>query len=244
MSSEAHSIPTELQATSSNSTFLNALKCSLPIFFAYIPFGFTCGFLFQRLGYDVFVGPLMSLFVLAGSAQILAITLIAAQASIIDIALTTFLINLRHIFYGLSLLERYQCGKLKKLYMIFGLTDETYSLLTSSPPLEKSQDPNHCFYVTALIHSYWMMGSILGAYCGANLSPDIPGIEFVPTAIFVILTIEQAANVQTFTPFIIALVAALISLIFFPKNMLFIAITISAGMLIAHKTWETKKICN
>lgn len=244
MSSEANAIPSELPDASANSTFTNALKCSLPIFFGYIPFGFTCGFLFQRLGYDVFVGPLMSLFVLAGSAQILAITLIAAQASILDIALTTFLINLRHIFYGLSLLERYQCGILKKLYMIFGLTDETYSLLTSSPPREKSQDLNHCFYVTALIHSYWIMGTILGSYCGASLSLDLPGIEFVPTAIFVILTIEQAANVQTITPFVIALLAAIIPLILFPKNMLFIAIALSAGMLIIHKIWETRKLCN
>ena len=168
MPSEANAIPGTHPKASEQPTFMNALKCSLPIFFGYIPFGFTFGFLFQRLGYDVFVGPLMSLFILAGSAQILAITLIAAQASILDIALTTFLINLRHIFYGLSLLERYQCGILKKIYLMFGLTDETYSLLTSSPALEKDKDLNHCFYVTALVHCYWIMGSILGAFCGAS----------------------------------------------------------------------------
>ena len=241
MTLDTQSIPEALET--SQGTFLNALRCSLPIFFGYIPFGFAFGFLFQRLGYDLYVGPLMSLFTLAGSSQILAITLLASQASVFDIALTTLIINLRHVFYGLSLIERYQCGIFKKIYLMFGLTDETYSLLTSAPPMKGKKDVNHCFYVTALVHSYWVMGTLLGTFCAASLSLQLPGIEFVPTALFVILTIEQAYHVKTMTPFVIALFAAIISLIFFPKNLLFIAIAISAGLLMAHKTWEVKQSC-
>ncbi len=171
------------------------------------------GLLFEKLGYPWYFSGLSGLFIFAGSAQFLAVGLIAVKASLADIFLTTFILNLRHVFYGFSFLNRYLgLPLLKKAYLIFGLTDETYSVLTAIKSTDKTKDIRFCFYVTAINHLYWTLGCTLGGLLGENVDVDTKGYEFVLTALFVVLLIEQIKNVKKVFPILFAAVSALMAL--------------------------------
>ncbi|MCW8946229.1 MAG: AzlC family ABC transporter permease, partial [Sedimenticola sp.] len=101
----------------------SAFRASIPVMFGYVPLGMAFGILFQNLGYAWFYAPLMGITVYAGAAQFMAVGLLAAQASLFEVAISTLILNSRHMFFGVSLLGRYRATGLKKLYLIFGLTD-------------------------------------------------------------------------------------------------------------------------
>lgn len=159
---------------------------TLPVLLGYIPLGMTFGFLMVSQGIAWYVPLLFSVFVYAGAAQFLAVGLLVNHAPLLDIAVATLLINLRHIFYGLSLFDYLPQTWAKRAYFMFGITDETYSLMTSSPAIT----PRNALPVVALNQSYWVIGTLMGALL-ANAVPPIKGIEFSLTALFVILLIEQ-----------------------------------------------------
>ena len=159
---------------------------TLPVFLGYIPLGITFGFLMVSQGIAWYIPIIFSVFVFAGAAQFLAVGLVVNHASLMDTAIATFLINLRHIFFGLSLYDFVPHTWAKKAYFMFGITDETYSLLTSS----KDATPKNALSIVALNHSYWVMGTAMGALLATSI-PPIKGIEFSLTALFVILLIEQ-----------------------------------------------------
>jgi 4-azaleucine resistance transporter AzlC len=214
--------------------FLNALKITIPVFLGYIPLGIAFGLLLSSAGYHWIYAFLMSLFVYAGSAQFLTVALLAAGAGITDFAVATLLLNLRHSFYGLSMLEKFSNLGRVKLYLIFALTDETYALLTTAeipPNISKS---NFYFYVAALNHLYWIIGSVSGAMLGSVLNLNLEGMSYVLTALFVVLTIEQYLTSKARFPFIAAVGAGILSLLFFgPGNMLLTSIVLGSIILIA-----------
>jgi 4-azaleucine resistance transporter AzlC len=159
---------------------------TLPVFLGYIPLGMTFGVLMVSKGIAWYIPMIFSVFVFAGAAQFLAVGLVVNQVPLIDTAIATALMNMRHVFYGLSLFQFLPKTLLKKVYFIFGITDETYSLLTTSPEINRS----NAWKIAALNHSYWVIGTIVGALF-ATLIPPIKGIEFSLTALFVILLIAQ-----------------------------------------------------
>lgn len=168
---------------------------TLPVLLGYIPLGMTFGFLMVSQGIAWYIPILFSIFVFAGAAQFLAVGLVVNHASLLDTAIATFLINLRHVFYGLSLFDFLPHTWAKRLYFMFGITDETYSLLTSS----QSATPSNALSIVALNQSYWVAGTAIGALFATSL-PPIKGIEFSLTALFVILLVEQIrANHETKT---------------------------------------------
>ena len=127
----------------------NVFRLTLPILFGYIPLGMAFGVLFTtQLDYAWWVAPLMGLVIYAGSGQILAVSLLAANAGLLEVAVAMFVLNARHLFYGLSLLGRFRGAGWRKGYLIFGLTDETYSLLTSR---SLSSDKHHEQEVTSAL---------------------------------------------------------------------------------------------
>ncbi len=159
------------------------------------------GYLFLGMGFGILLaeqtgkGPLwaalMAIFVLAGSGQYLAVELLRDGTDLVSAAIATFLVNARHIFYGISLIDAYKNAGFKKLYMIFGLTDETYSLVTQKKPPEGMARHTYCLLVTALDHSYWVVGCVLGNLAGSYIPISFQGVEFVLTALFVTLFVEQ-----------------------------------------------------
>lgn len=216
--------------------FFSAFKTTIPVLLGYIPLGMAFGFLLDGAGYHWIYAFLMSLFVYAGSGQFLAVALLAAGAGLTEFAVATLLLNLRHAFYGLSLLEKFSgIGKFRP-YLIFALTDETYALLTTTDVPQGSSKSSFYFYIAALDHLYWITGSVLGAVLGSVLELNLEGMSFVLTALFVVLTIEQYFNSRARFPFIAAMGAGTLSLIFFsPDNMLLASIILGTFILMGRE---------
>lgn len=219
-----------------SSTLKHAFKSSVPVMFGYVPLGMAFGVLFQNLGYAWYLAAIMGVFVFAGAAQFMAVGLLAAHAGLVEVAVSTLVLNSRHMFFGISLLKRYRATGFKKLYMIFGLTDETYSLVTSTHPPAGEDDQNYYAALTAMNHSYWVIGCALGALLGASVEFDARGMDFALTALFMVLLIEQWKIIKNPVPFIIALACGIFSIWFFPEQMLLVAIGLSITVLFIAKS--------
>ncbi|WP_292372855.1 AzlC family ABC transporter permease [Methanosarcina sp. UBA411] len=216
--------------------FIIAFKTTVPVLLGYIPLGMAFGFLLDGEGYHWIYAFIMSLFVYAGSGQFLAVALLAAGAGLTEFAIATLLLNFRHAFYGLSLLEKFSGVGRVKPYLIFALTDETYALLTTTDVPQGSSKSRFYFYIAALDHLYWIAGSVLGAALGSVLDLNLEGMSFVLTALFVVLTIEQYFNSEARFPFIAAVGAGTLSLILFnPDNMLLASIILGTLILIGRE---------
>lgn len=168
-------------------------RLTLPVMFGYVPLGMAFGVLFTaQLEYSWWVAPLMAVTIFAGAAQILAVGLLATQADLVAVFVAMLVLNSRHLFYGLSLLGRFAGAGWRKLYLIFGLTDETYSLLTSRKRgPDKAAEQRTDFRITLYNQGYWIIGCTLGAWLGSRIQFDSTGIEFALVALFIVLAIEQ-----------------------------------------------------
>lgn len=209
-----------------------AFKASIPVLFGYFPLGAAFGLLFNTLGYPWPYAGLSGLIVFAGAAQFLSVGLLAAHAGLVVIFTATLFLNLRHMFYGLSFLKRFPEHGWRRWYMIFALTDETYSVLTASKPGRREEDQRFCLWVSALNHFYWVTGCAAGALLGSRAAFDTKGLDFVLTALFVVLTVEQALNVRRILPFAVAVVAAAVALSIWPGQMLPFAIALAFAALL------------
>lgn len=212
-------------------------RLTLPILFGYLPLGMAFGVLFAtQLDYAWWVSPLMGILIFAGAGQILAVSLLAANAGLVEVFVAMFVLNARHLFYGLSLLRQFRGAGWRKAYLIFGLTDETYSLLTSRPrgsdrAFEQAVD----FRITAFNQGYWVVGCALGALLGDNVAFDSTGIEFALVALFIVLTIEQLKALGEGFPIWLGAAAAGIALLILPPaHQLIGAIAIVTGVLLLH----------
>ncbi len=219
-----------MNRTSSDSTWLRLVTSSLPVAFGYIPLGLAFGVLLTGLGVAWWWATIMSLVVFAGSAQFLAVSLLAAGASPLDAFVATLLLNLRHIFYGLTLLDRYRALGRSRTYAIFGLTDETFSLLAGQPP--QKSDRNWVLGLTALNQFWWVAGSTLGALLGHSIPFSTEGLAFALTALFAVLLVEQLSRGFRISSLAGAVAAAALCLVLLPgKYFLIAAIGVSALFL-------------
>ena len=196
---------------------------SVPVMTGYLFLGVGFGILLsEKTGYGIGWSVGMALFMLAGSGQYLAVSLIAEHASIISAAIATFLINARHIFYGISLIEPYKGAGKKKPYLIFALTDETYSLVTQNEPPEGMRRHSYCFWVSLLDHVYWLIGCALGSILGSTLPISFEGVDFVLTALFVTMFVEQWISHKNHLPAIIGVGATVLCLVLFGRDVFLI----------------------
>lgn len=208
-----------------------AFKVSIPVMMGYLVLGFAFGLLLVSFNYSWYLAPLMSLFIYAGALQFVAINFFNVKAGFVDIAIASWFVNIRQSFYGLSLLKRFSnIGKIKT-YLIFGLTDETYALLTSIKDDESLNKKWYYFFLTAFNQSYWFIGSTLGAIIGSNISFNTAGLEFSLTALFVVLCVEQYKNLRNYVPFLIGAIASIFSLILVPSDKMLIVSIILALIL-------------
>lgn len=183
----------------------DAFRDSLPVLFGYLPLGCAFGVLFSTLGYHWLYAPLAGLIIYAGSAQFLAVALLGAGAGLIETFVATLLLNARHVFYGLSVLDRYPRAGFLRWYLIFGLTDETYALVTAKPRPRSLHSTRYYAALTGLNHGYWVLGCALGAGLQEAVSFDPAGFEFTLVALFAVLLIEQFKRL--FEPLLVGLVA-------------------------------------
>ena len=185
-------------------TISSAFRASLPVMAGYLVLGLGFGVLLQDLGYSFLWALLMSLTIYAGSMQYAALDLISGGASLITCALMTLMINARHFFYGLSMLDRYQAAGRKKPYLIFSLTDETYSLVCAPAP-EGTQPTGYYLWVSLLNQFYWVTGCSLGGLVGPFLPFDSTGMDFAMTALFVVIFVEQWLSTKNHLPALLGL---------------------------------------
>lgn len=213
---------------------LNALvvRASLPVMFGYLPLGAAFGVLFSELGYHWLYASAMGLFIYAGAGQFLAVGLLANSATLMEMAIATLLLNSRHVFYGLSVMSHMNSKGWRRLYQIFGLTDETYSLVTSTQVPDGIDRSQFQLRVTAINQFYWVLGCTVGAWLGSQLEFSTDGIAFVLPALFMVLTIEQFKHLKDVRPFLVALVIGVGTLALISReHMLLIAILLSLSVL-------------
>ena len=210
-------------------TFLDTVPVLTGYLFLGAGFGILLG---EKTGLGVGWAAAMAVFMLAGSGQYLAVSLIADHASLISAAIATFLVNARHIFYGISLLVPYKGAGKKKPYMIFALTDETYSLVTQNQPPEGISHHQYCFLVSVLDHIYWICGCVLGNIAGALLPVDFKGVEFVLTALFVTMFVEQWLSNKDHRPSIIGVMSTALCLLIFGSEIFLIPSMVLIALLL------------
>ena len=188
---------------------------SIPVMAGYIVLGIGFGILLRSAGYGVLWALAMSVFIYAGSMQYVGVGLLAGGASVITTILTTLMVNARHLFYSISMIDRYRDSGKYKPYLIFALTDETYSLLCDGKTPE-GEDPNkYRFLVSAFNHSYWVAGSVAGSLLGTVLPFSTAGIEFAMTALFLASFTEQWIENKDHIPAITGVVSTLLCLLIF-----------------------------
>lgn len=221
-------------------TVKSALLDTLPVLSGYLVLGIGFGFLMKSSGFTVLHAFLMSLLIYAGSMQYVAVGLLTGGASLITVALTTLMVNARHLFYGISMLGKYKHTGKRKPYLIFALTDETYSLVCrDNPRIPEEQKNNYYLLVSLFDHFYWVTGTVLGTVAGTLLHFNTEGIDFALTALFVTIFLDQWLSAKKHAPAIIGVVASVVCLLIFgSENFLIPTMLIIALALCLYKEEE------
>lgn len=215
-------------------TLKKALIDTLPIMTGYVFLGFGFGIVMNQAGYGLAWSLALSLFTFAGSMQYVCVGLLTGGVSLLTAALTTVAVNARHIFYGISMVDAYKGMGKAKPYLIFGLTDETYSLVARGTVPEGVNKKWYWFAVTLFDQSWWVIGTILGACVGSILKINYKGIDFALTALFVTIFVEQWLSTKDHRPALIGVGASLACLLIFGAGSFLIpAMAVIAGSLIA-----------
>ena len=218
-----------------------AFVATLPVLTGYLVLGFGFGIIMQANGYGILLAFAMSFFIYAGSMQYVAIGLLTGGASLLTVALTTLMVNARHLFYGISMLDRYKHVGKKKPYLIFSLTDETYSLVCcDNPSIPAVSRTDYYFLVSLLNHLYWVIGSLLGAAVGSLIHFNTQGIDFALTALFITVFVEQWLTTKKHIPALLGVGASLFCLLLFGRD----HFLIPAMLLIALSLCLYKEDCH
>lgn len=222
--------------------FKKAFTATLPVMAGYLVLGAGFGILMSNAGIGMLYTMLMSIFVYAGSMQYLAVNLITAGTPLVTLAVTTFMVNARHLFYGISMIEPYKNTGLIKPYLIFALTDETYSLVSSPLPLDRTSLKKYYLYVSLLDHFYWIMGTLFGVLFASVYTFNTKGIDFALTALFLSIFTEQWLTNRSHFPASAGVLASLVCLLIFGKNNFLIPamVCITLLLLLYRKFKKTK----
>jgi len=215
---------------------------TVPVMTGYVFLGFGFGILMQQNGFGVLWAGAMSLLIYAGSMQYVAIPLLTSGASLLTAAMTAFVVNARHLFYGISMVDAYKGMGKKKPYLIFGLTDETYSLVSQLQLPDGISRGGYCFLVTLFDHLYWISGSVLGSLTGTLLPINYEGVDFALTALFVTIFVEQWLSTMNHGPAIVGVAATTLCLVLFGADVFLIPsmAVIAACLILMRKTGKEK----
>ncbi len=192
-----------------------AFPVTIPVMMGYLFIGVAYGMLMASKGHAVIWSFLMSLFVYAGSMQFVASNFFTGATTWLTIIFVTFMVNIRHVFYGLSMLTKFRDMGRKKPYMIFSLTDETFSLLCSADVPKGINQNWFLFFIALLDQIYWVIGSVLGGVVGSIVPFNTKGIDFAMTALFVVIFVEQWQSCKNHLPALAGLAASLLCLLVF-----------------------------
>lgn len=219
-----------------------AFHRTIPVMFGYLFLGMAYGILLQNAGYGAGWAFLTSLVIYAGSMQFILVGFLSSGISLVSAALTTLSVNSRHIFYGISFIDTFKkMGRLRP-YMIFSLSDETYSLLCGTDIPDGCDQKKVLFFMAFFDQCYWIAGSVAGALLGEVIPFDTTGIDFSMTALFVVIFVEQWLSSSNHTPAIIGLLCGILCLVFLGSSRFLLpALIITVALLILWKNTSAKK---
>ena len=207
---------------------------SLPVAMGYLPAGIAFGVLAQVAGIPVWATIMLSIVLYAGAAQYACLPMLSAGLPIGSIATNIAAINLRHVFYGMPLLQYLPKNKLAKTYCLFALTDETFSVMTSLPNESRQA---LILPISLFNQSWWVLASAIGVLIGSALSDLVPHLDFALVCLFAILAYEQFQSIKRYFPIVIAIIALVIASMFTSDWLLLVAITICMLMILARGFW-------
>lgn len=232
-----------------NKTISKALKCAfphtIPIFAGFWFLGLTYGIYMNVSGFSFLYPMFMSLLIFAGSAEFVAVNMLLGSFNPLQALAMTIMINARHLFYGISMLDKYRGAGWKKFYLIFGMCDESFSINYTADIPEDVDKGWFMFFVTFLNHMYWFTGAALGGIFGSLIHFNTEGLDFVMTAMFVVIFMEQWRKDRKHANALLGIVLSFVCLVLFGANNFIIPamLSIVAVLTIFRKTLETPEEC-
>lgn len=210
---------------------------SVPVLLGYLFLGIAFGLMLQNAGYHFVWAFFCSLFIYAGSGQFVMVSLLSSGAGLLYTAIMTLFINGRHIFYGLSFIEKFKKMGKAYPYMIFSLTDETYSVLCSLKVPPHLREKKVAFYIALFDHSYWIVGSVIGCLAGQLIAFDSTGVDFSMTALFIVIVLNQWQESKSHIPALLGALSGVVFLVILgPDKFLLPALGVVAILLVVAKS--------
>ena len=205
----------ETKPDSAKAALSAAFPLTVPVLFGYLFLGIAFGVLLSTHGLGPGWSLLMGIIMYAGASQFLLVELLAMPFAPLKVFILILMVNARHLFYGLSLLDRFRNRGKFKPYLIFALTDETYAVQVSAKPPDGISHKWFDFWIALLNHLYWIAGSLIGSLVGTLIPFSSEGIDFAMTALFLVIFVEQWEAQRNHRPAVIGLAVALASLVLF-----------------------------
>jgi len=223
-----------------NSALKAAFPYTIPVMTGYLVLGISYGVLITASGFPFWMPMVTSLTIFAGSMEFVLVNLLLSDFNLAQAFLMTLMINARHLFYGISMLDKYKDMGLKKLYMIFGLTDESFSVNCVTEPPEGVDRGRFMFLITLLDHSYWFLGATIGGIFGSLVHFNTEGLDFVMTAMFVVIFMEQWKKDRNHLSAFLGLLLPIVCLLIFgaDKFMIPAMVAILLGLTAVRKPLE------
>ena len=220
--------------------FRIAFRLTTPVLFGYLALGMGFGLMISARRYPLFLTPFMSIFMYAGAGQYVAVGLFAAGTPLSMILITEALVNIRHIVYGLSLISKLKGTGAWKTYIVFALTDETYSILTAANVPDGADSGAFYGTIALLDHAYWIFGTVLGSLLGSALESKtalpLGGVDFALTALFAVLLIDRIKQSKDFVPLLIGAACTAMAIVLwkrgvFPDGSAILPASLAAGVV-------------
>lgn len=212
--------------------FRTAFPKTIPVMAGYLVMGFGFGLLLQSKGYNFLWAILMGVTIYGGSMQYVGVDILASGVDLITAAVMSLMIQARHLFYGISMITKYRNIGKAKPYLIFGMTDETYSLVSMGDVPEGVDKQAYYLILTALNQSYWVIGDALGAIFGQVVHINTAGVDFAMTSLFIVIVTENLLKKETRLPALIGIGISLICLMIFGADKFLIPTMIAISVVL------------
>lgn len=214
------------------------LNVTFPVFLGYFVLGIAYGMLMNESGYPWYLAAFASIFVYAGSLQFALVALLSVQnIDLIHVIIMTVIINCRMLFYALPFVADLKQMGWKKWYILFALSDETFSIILNTPKEERKD--TYLASIAFANHMYWTVGSVMGVLIGSFIPFDTSGIEFSMTALFIVIVIEQWKKATHYEPFFIGGIIGLMALfIIGPQYFLMYAMVSTIVLLVCYEEYR------
>ena len=218
---------------------MEALRLTIPVMCGYLFLGVAFGATLAQAGYGAVWALMISGLVYAGSLQFVMVPFLLSGASLVTVFLTALMVNARHIFYGVSFIDRFARMGSWRPYMVFSLTDETYSVFCG---LKGEESDGVMLRVAVYDHLYWIAGSVVGALLAQGLPFDLTGIDFAMTALFIVICVERVMNKADRLPAVIGAACSVVCLVLLgPDRFLAPALLLCAAILLALSRGKRKE---